>query len=234
MEEDEDCEIIEMYGEKAPEKFVAPMNRASDKMVANFLNVTRKFTETLEDMRKQELMQSCLKTSRKSLDFDDVHTPSRVRRQQPAPPRKPAQLSDKGHVKHQLSAAGPFTVPFFNTWRCRADWLSVAGESSEDVERWRPVRKYCTDARAEMNMHDIVDDFYQRATDFMHHGGLSMDEDYVGKPQDIYLWCFISESKKAGVWGCPMRFTSGYCAGIRIKEKGRYLTLEFCGKHHPR
>ncbi len=54
MEEDEDCEIIEMYEEKAPERFVAPMKRASDKMVANFLNVTCKFTETLEDMCKQE------------------------------------------------------------------------------------------------------------------------------------------------------------------------------------
>ena len=30
-------------------------------------------------------------------------------------------------------------------------------------------------------MHDIVDDLYQRATDFMHQGGLRMDEDYVGK-----------------------------------------------------
>ena len=74
-----------------------------------------------------------------------------------------------------------------------------------------------------MNMHDIVDYLYQRATDFMHQGGLCMDEDYVGKQQNNYLWCFISESKTAGVWGCPMRFTSGCCAGIRITEKGRYL-----------
>ncbi len=87
MEEDKDCEIIEMYEEKAPERFVAPMNRLSDEMVANFLKVTRKFTRTfkLEDMRKQELMQSRLKSSRKSLDFDDVHThtPSRVFREVP-------------------------------------------------------------------------------------------------------------------------------------------------------
>ena len=74
MDEDEDCEIIEMHVEKAPERFVAPMKRASDKMVANFLNVARKFTETLEDMRKQALMQSRVKTSRKFFDFDDVHS----------------------------------------------------------------------------------------------------------------------------------------------------------------
>ncbi len=31
MEEDEDIEIIEMYEEKSPARFVAPMKRASDK-----------------------------------------------------------------------------------------------------------------------------------------------------------------------------------------------------------
>ena len=31
-----------------------------------------------------------------------------------------------------------------------------------------------------------------------------------------------------------MRLTSGCCAGIRITEKGKYLTLEFCGEHHAR
>ncbi len=49
-------------------------------------------------------------------------------------------------------------------------------------------------------MHDIVDDLSQRATDFMHQGGLRMDENYVGKLQDIYLWCFISESKTVNVF----------------------------------
>jgi hypothetical protein len=121
-------------------------------------------------MRKQELMQSRVNNSRKSLDFDDVHTPSRVSRQQPAPPRKPAQLSDKGHVKHQHNAEGSFAVPLFNTWRCRADWLPVAGQSSEDVGRWRLVWKNRTDALADyemnLNMHDIVDDLYQSATIF--------------------------------------------------------------------
>jgi hypothetical protein len=116
------------------------------------------------------------------------------------------------------------------------DCLHIAGDCSEDVEHWRLVHKYCTDHPAEMDMHDIVDDLYQRATDNMHQGGLCMDEDSVGKPQDIYLCCCICESKTAIVWGCPMRFTSGCCAGIRITEKRKpeYLTLDFCGAHHPR
>ena len=100
MNEDEDCEIIEMYVGKAPERFVAPMKRASDKMVANFLNVASKFTETLEDMRKQALMQSRVKTSHKSLDFDDEHTTSSVHRQQPAA----AQVS-------AVIRQGPFETP---------------------------------------------------------------------------------------------------------------------------
>jgi hypothetical protein len=32
-----------MFEEKAPERFIAPMNRASEKIVANFLNVNSKF-----------------------------------------------------------------------------------------------------------------------------------------------------------------------------------------------
>ncbi len=31
-----------------------------------------------------------------------------------------------------------------------------------------------------------------------------------------------------------MQFTSGCCAGVGITEEGKYLTLEFCGAHHPR
>ena len=82
-------------------------------------------------------------------------------------------------------------------------------------------------------MHSIVDDLFERASEFMHKSGLHMHDDFVGKSHDLYLWSFICESKSASVWGCPMRFTTGCCAGIRITEKGKYLSLEFCGSHHP-
>ncbi len=52
MEEEEDCKIIEMYEEEAPEILVAPKTRAFDIMVSKFLNVARKCTEILEDMRE--------------------------------------------------------------------------------------------------------------------------------------------------------------------------------------
>ena len=95
------------------------------------------------------------------------------------------------------------------------------------------MRKYRTDQMAHMDMHSIVDDLYERASEFMHKSGLHMHDDFVGKSHDLYLWSFICESKSASVWGCPMRFTTGCCAGIRITEKGKYLSLEFCGTHHP-
>ena len=61
-------------------------------MVAQFLNVTRQFTATLEDMRKQDLMQSRSKPSRKSLDFDSLQPPSRGRPHKFTPPRKASKL----------------------------------------------------------------------------------------------------------------------------------------------
>ncbi len=40
-----DAEIIEIEEEEAPERIVAPKDRAADQMVAKFLNVNCKFTE---------------------------------------------------------------------------------------------------------------------------------------------------------------------------------------------
>ena len=66
--------------------------RGSQQMVAQFLNVTRQFTATLEDMRKQDLMQSRGNLSRKSLDFDSLQPPSRARPQKFTPPYKGSKL----------------------------------------------------------------------------------------------------------------------------------------------
>ena len=128
----------------------------------------------------------------------------------------------------------PFLFPQIIELHRGPHFRFVAGDLSDHVELWRLVRKYRSDQLAHMDMHTIVDDLYERATEFMHKSGLYMNEDFVGKSEDLYLWSFISESKRATVWGCPMRFTTGCCAGIRITETGKYLTLEFCGAHHPR
>ncbi len=38
------------------------------------------------------------------------------------------------------------------------------------------------------------------ATDFMDDSCIHMDNDHVGKPQDLYLWCSVGGSKNWGLW----------------------------------
>ena len=76
-------------------------------------------------------------------------------------------------------------------------------------------------------VHDNVDDIYMCATEFMHQGRLLMDENCVGKPQDLHLWCFTLQTQ-------TMRFTSSCRGGVRITEQRNYLTLEIRGNHYPR
>jgi hypothetical protein len=42
-----------------------------------------------------------------------------------------------------------------------------------------------------MDLDEIIENVFMRATEFMHHSGLRMDADHVGKPQDLYLWCSV-------------------------------------------
>ncbi len=78
----------------------------------------------------------------------------------------------------------------------------VAGHSSEDEDGWRVHERYCIDHRAEFDMHEIVENVFTRAAEFMHDSGLRMDEDHVGKPGDLYLWCSVGGAKNWGIWGC--------------------------------
>ena len=84
-----------------------------------------------------------------------------------------------------------------------------------------------------MDMPEIIDNVFMRATEFMHQSGMRMDADHVGKPQDLYLWCSVDGAKNWGLWGCPMRFTTGCPCAIRITETKNYLTLQFFGDHTP-
>ena len=58
------------------------------------------------------------------------------------------------------------------------------------TEGWRVVERYCANYRVSLDMHDIVEDLYQRATIFMHDSCVRMDGDSVGKPQN-FLPCAI-------------------------------------------
>jgi hypothetical protein len=111
----------------------------------------------------------------------------------------------------------------------------VADESFEDVNGWRVKERDCIDhsLRASFDMHEIIDDIFMCATNFMHESGLRMDEANVGKPKDLYLWCSVGGSKNWGLWRCPMRSTTGCPCAIRVTETKNYLILQFYGKHGP-
>ncbi len=82
-------------------------------------------------------------------------------------------------------------------------------------------------------MHEIVKDVFMGAIAFMHDSCLRMDEDHVGKPEDLYLWCSVGGAKNWGLWGCPMRFTPCCPCSIHITETRNYLILQFHGEHGP-
>ena len=42
-----------------------------------------------------------------------------------------------------------------------------------------------------MDMEEIIDNVFVHATEFMHQSGIRVDEDHVGKQQDLYLWCSV-------------------------------------------
>ena len=52
-----------------------------------------------------------------------------------------------------------------------------------------------------MDMDEIIENVFMRATEFMHQSGMRMDADHVGKPQDLYLWCSVGGAKNWGLWG---------------------------------
>ena len=56
-EDAEDSEPVQMIDGDAYDKMSQSKTIGSEQMFAQFLNVTRQFTATLEDMRKQQLMQ---------------------------------------------------------------------------------------------------------------------------------------------------------------------------------
>ncbi len=53
-------------------------------------------------------------------------------------------------------------------------------------------------------MHEVIDDIFMCATEFMHKSGLPMDEDYVRRHLNPYLWYSAGGSKNWDLWGCPL------------------------------
>ncbi len=66
---------------------------------------------------------------------------------------------------------------------------------------------------------------------YMHESCTVMQPEYVGKPEDLYLWCLIGESKTCRQYTCLMRSSCGYDTGIRITETKQTLKLEMIRVH---
>jgi hypothetical protein len=65
----------------------------------------------------------------------------------------------------------------------------------------------------------------------MHESGTVMQPDYVGKPEKLYLWCLIWQSKTWWEYACPMRYSCGCDTCICITETKQSLKLETIGVH---
>ncbi len=66
----------------------------------------------------------------------------------------------------------------------------VAGDSSEDEDGWRVHERYCIDHRAAFGMHEIVENIFTRAAEFMHDSGPRMDEDHA-----LNCLCFDGDAR---------------------------------------
>jgi hypothetical protein len=91
--------------------------------------------------------------------------------------------------------------------------------SDEDGDEWEVIAEYATNNQLAMDTHDIAVDIYRHTENFMHKSGTIMQPDYVGKPEDLYLWCLIGKSK-----------TCRQTEAVRVSESDALL-LRMCHRH---
>jgi hypothetical protein len=114
--------------------------------------------------------------------------------------------------------------------RIQAPQSQVISDDDDDYE-WKVIAEYATNNEQAMDAYEIVDDIYRHAENFMHGSGTVMQPDYVCKPEDLYLWCLIGETKTLRQYACPIRYSCGCDTGIRITETKQSLKLETIGVH---
>ena len=101
--------------------------------------------------------------------------------------------------------------------------------SDDDEDEWEVIAEYANNHQQAMDAHDIVDGIYRHAEKFMHKSCTIMQPDYVGKPEDLYLWCLIRQSKTCREYACPMCYSCGCDTGLRITETKHTLKVEMIG-----
>ncbi len=82
-----------------------------------------------------------------------------------------------------------------------------------------------------MDVPDIVDAIYRHSEKFMYASCMVMQPEYAGKPEDLYLWCLIRQSKTCWEYACLMCYSCRYDTCIQITETKQTLKLETIGVH---
>ncbi len=128
-----------------------------------------------------------------------------------------------------------------SVWRCK--FISIPSPvkriqapqskhiADDDEDEWEVIAEYAATHQQAMDVHDIVDDIYRHAETFMHESCTVMQPDYICKPEDLYLWCLIWQSKTCWEYACPMCYSCGRDTGTRITETKQTLKLETIGVH---
>ncbi len=82
-----------------------------------------------------------------------------------------------------------------------------------------------------LDAHEIEDEIHKFAESFMHESGTSQDPDFVGKPEDLYLWRYSGGCKRVSTYYCPFNITCDCDTDIMVTEFKTKLLLEVTGTH---
>jgi hypothetical protein len=76
--------------------------------------------------------------------------------------------------------------------------------ADEDEDEWELIAEYATNHQQAMDAHGIVDDIYRHDKTKSNKSCRAMQPDYIGKPEDQYLWYLIRLSKTCWEYACLM------------------------------
>ena len=144
--EDEDSDDQEIGDDREPEsdKEHRPKSGPTQQMFSEFLNMSRKFTEFMEDTRKEHLINS-RKSAKQSLAFDSPPPKqSKYRHEKFTPPRHARELisatqydDDEEMERDSLSSSqtGSTRIRLQERWRV-VGTKSKATVSPEEIKKW--------------------------------------------------------------------------------------------------
>jgi hypothetical protein len=215
--------------------------RGAGDVLAKFLDVTRQFTATLEDMRKQELMQSRGSQPRKSLAFDDLRPPSRSRPQQFTPPRKARDMiaASPGYYEFE---ADSMTSQSSRTARTRLQEKFVVVGTKLLAENTPDQSIHASRSMQELAISGGVDDRHTKETDLGGFKQTNVGFDFnlrsvvLSSSLTVTVQVYRSPTDKPSSftrknYHCPYRFLCGCYVAIAVKHYKDKVVLLQSGAH---